>query len=389
MAATRIFVHAARRLNPVGALVAVCLVGLAAFPARAQYVGRVSSFVMDANTGRVLQQYNPDLKRYPASLTKLMTLYLAFKALRANSIALDQAVPVSSHAASMEPSKLGLVPGSYLTVEQAILALVTKSANDAACALGELIGGGSEQQFARLMTQQARMLGMTDSTFRNASGLPDPQQVTTARDLATLAMRLMRDFPGDYHYFSVPAFMFHGRYISNHDSMLRTYPGVDGLKTGYTAEAGHNLVSSSVHGNVRLIGIVLGARTNPQRSAMMSNLFDDGFHMEGVPVEPRPSPRAWQAPMLMVSDNPFARREARGPVWHGHHRFHHATRLRYVKWHLTAYHVGSVRSGSGRSGSGRHSAHLLGAQMRRVLAHGPRLRRHHQSMSGGRTLQRG
>ncbi len=357
-----------RRFSLILAAAALCSIGLA-HAARAQYVGRVSSFVMDANTGRVLQEYNPDLRRYPASLTKLMTLYLAFKALQGNRISLDEAVPVSSHSASMEPSKLGLVPGSYLTVEQAILALVTKSANDAACALGELIGGGSEQRFAQMMTLQARMLGMTSTSFRNASGLPDTEQVTTARDLAMLTRHLMREFPGDYHYFSVPAFMFHGRYISNHDSMLRTYPGVDGLKTGYTAEAGHNLVSSAVHGSVRLIGVVLGARTNPERSAMMSNLFDAGFHMEGVPTEPRTTPRTmprgWRAPMVMVSDNPFARREwrgqeERGPIWHGRHHLRHVVHLRYARWHLTDFHPSH----------GRHGAHLISARLRRVLAHG-------------------
>ncbi|MBM9402830.1 D-alanyl-D-alanine carboxypeptidase [Gluconacetobacter azotocaptans] len=255
--------------------------------ARAQYVGQVSSIVMDARTGAVLSQSNPDLQRYPASLTKLMTLYLAFKGLRSGQVSLDQPVPVSAHAASMEPSKLGLVPGSYLTVEQAVLGLVTKSANDAACALGELLGGGDEDRFADVMTRQARALGMTSTTFRNASGLPNGEQVTSARDLAILTRQIIAEFPEYYHYFAVPAFYFHGRQVPNHDPMLRFYPGADGLKTGYTADAGRNLVTSAIRENVRLIGVVLGARTNPQRSAMMAGLLDDGFRQEGVADVPR------------------------------------------------------------------------------------------------------
>ena len=354
-------------LRPLATLVAACVSGLVAMPARAQYVGQVSSFVMDANSGQVLQQYNPDLQRFPASLTKLMTLYLAFQALRDNRLALDQAVPVSAHSASMEPSKLGLMPGSYLTAEQAILALVTKSANDAACALGELMGGGNEQRFAQLMTQQARLLGMTSTTFRNASGLPDPEQVSTARDFATLARHLIRDFPDQYHYFAVPAFMFHGRYIGNHDPMLRSYPGADGLKTGYTVDAGHNMVSSASRGNVRLIGVVLGARTNPQRSAMMSNLLDAGFQQEGLPIlarsEPRPVVRPvgrrGRAAMTLVADGPVQR-----PVWRGRHRSH-----RFV--HAVGVHLAVARFSSWHGRRAGH-LHILGARVRRVMAHGHR-----------------
>ncbi|TLU74301.1 D-alanyl-D-alanine carboxypeptidase family protein [Lichenicoccus roseus] len=342
-----------------------CTVSLQAAPARAQYVGQVSSFVMDAQTGQVLQQYNPDLQRYPASLTKLMTLYLAFQSLRANRINLDQAVPVSLHASSMEPSKLGLVPGTYVTVEQAILALVTKSANDAACALGEMMGGGDERRFAQVMTQQARLLGMSNTTFRNASGLPDPEQVSTARDFAILARSLIRDFPEQYHYFSVPAFMFHGRYIGNHDPMLRSYPGADGLKTGYTADAGHNLVSSAVRGNVRLIGVILGARSNPQRSAMMTNILDAGFQREGVPIEARPAVRPLATGMTLVSADSAPR------GWLGRHGRRHAGRTRLAT-HLTIF----------RRGHGLHAlhlarytlvgarVHLAGAHFRRGPGHG-------------------
>lgn len=270
--------------------------------AHAQYRGQLSTLVMDANTGAVLQQANPDLQRFPASLTKLMTLYLTFDALRQNHISLDQAVPVSQHAASMEPSKLDLAPGSYLTVEQAVLGLVTKSANDAACALGEMLAQGDEQQFAQMMTQKARSLGMRSTTFRNASGLPDAEQVSTARDFALLARHLIQDFPEQYHYFAVPAFMFHGREVPNHDPMLRFYPGADGLKTGYTVDAGLNLVTSAVRGNVRLIGVVLGARTSAQRSGVMAGLLDQAFLQEGVPLMPHTLGRMRRAPLLLASD---------------------------------------------------------------------------------------
>jgi len=323
--------------------------------ARAQYVGRLSSFVVDARTGQVLEQTNPDLQRYPASLTKLMTLYLTFQALRDGRIALDQPVPVSAHAASMEPSKLGIVPGTYMTVEQGILALVTKSANDAACALGEMLGGGSEPRFAQIMTQQARLLGMTGTTFRNASGLPDPDQVSTARDFAVLARHLITDFPDQYHYFDVPAFMFHGRYIGNHDPMLEIYPGADGLKTGYTAEAGHNMVSSAQRGNVRLIGVVLGARSNPQRSAIMAGLLDQGFEQEGVPVLPHMVPHRLRGGVALVSDTTAGRGR-------------HGRRGRHGHMHLAAV-FGSVRHLLHRSHYMHPARH--GVRIHRVLARGP------------------
>lgn len=273
----------------VGLLAGVALTTFASQrAAHAQYAGQISSIVMDAKTGAVLSQTDPDLRRYPASLTKLMTLYMAFSALRAGTITLDQAVPVSIHAATMEPSKLGLVPGTRLTVEQAMLALVTKSANDAACALGEFLGGGSEPQFAAMMTQQARALGMNNTTFRNASGLPDPDQMTTARDLAILARHIVTDFPEDYHYFSVAAFRFHGRMIPNHNPMLKAYVGADGMKTGYTQEAGRNLVTSAIRNDVRLVGVVMGASSNPQRTLVMADQLDRGFDAEGVAPVARP-----------------------------------------------------------------------------------------------------
>lgn len=247
---------------------------------------RYSSIVVDAATGDVLEAANPDAPRHPASLAKLMTLYMAFEALRDRRITAEQPVPVSMHAASMEPSKLGLVPGTRLTVEEAILGLVTKSANDAAAALGELLGG-SEDRFAQMMTLRARALGMSHTTFTNASGLPDPNEWTTARDLAILARRVVTDFPGFYPFFSIHSFTFQRRVIFNHDRMLQSYPGADGMKTGYTEASGHNLITSAVHSGVRLIGVVLGAASNPERDAHMAMLLNQGFGEMDVPPEHR------------------------------------------------------------------------------------------------------
>ncbi len=281
------FRHIAAGRAACGFVTAALVLALSAGAARAQIGSdRYSSIVIDAATGNVLSAVNPDVARYPASLTKMMTLYMAFEALRDRRLTLAAPVPVSAHAASMSPSKLGLVPGTRLTVEQAILGLVTKSANDAAAALGELLGG-DEAQFAQMMTLRARALGMTHTTFRNASGLPDPQQVTTARDLATLARHLIRDFPDEYHYFSTPSFVFHGRTILNHDHLLQRYPGADGIKTGYIEAAGFNLVTSAVRGDVRLIGVVIGAARPGERDLHMAALLDRGFQAMNVPVPSR------------------------------------------------------------------------------------------------------
>lgn len=245
--------------------------------------GRYSSIVIDAASGNVLSAVNPDDLRFPASLTKMMTLYLVFEALRDRRIALNQPVPVSAAAAAMSPTKLGLVPGSLITVEQAIFGLVTKSANDAAAALGEMLGG-DEERFAQMMRLRARSLGMTRSTFRNASGLPDWEQVTTARDMAILARRLVQDFPLNYHYFSTPSFMFRGRVVYNHQRLLQSYPGADGLKTGYTDASGYNVATSALRGETRLIGVVLGAASGGERDAHMGALLDQGFERMGVPA---------------------------------------------------------------------------------------------------------
>ena len=276
--------------------------GLSAPPARAQIgSARYSSLVMEAATGKIVSGVNLDEPRYPASLTKLMTLYMTFEALRDRRVSLNQLVPVSPAAAGMSPTKLGLTPGTLLTVEQAIMGLVTKSANDAAAALAELLGGGDERRFAQMMTLRARALGMTGTVFRNASGLPDPDQVSTARDLALLARHLLLDFPQQYHYFSVQSFTFHGHVIPNHDHMLQSYPGADGLKTGYVNASGFNLVTSAVRGDVRLIGVVLGAAHPAERDRHMATLLDAGFEQFNVPVSVARAPAAGRAGGLIYA----------------------------------------------------------------------------------------
>lgn len=263
------------------ALLAIFLITLTR-PAAAQIGSdRYSAIVLDAATGTVLYAANADGPRYPASLTKLMTSYMLFEALRDRRVFLDDLVPISAYAASVEPSKLGLLPGTRITVEQALLGLVTKSANDAAAALGEMLAG-DEDRFAQMMTLRARSLGMAHTSFRNASGLPDPDQVTTAEDMAILARHLIQDFPREYSYFSVPGFVFRGRMIPNHDRMLDTFPGADGLKTGYTIAAGYNLVTSALRGGVRLIGVVLGAGSSWERDQDMTAMLTAGFEHMGV-----------------------------------------------------------------------------------------------------------
>jgi D-alanyl-D-alanine carboxypeptidase len=275
-----------RQVARATALTLSLIVGVVA-TAKAQ-VGsyRYASIVIEARTGGILSAVNADEPRHPASLTKMMTLYMTFEALRDRRITLTQLVPVSANAAAMSPTKLGLTPGTKITVVQAILGLVTKSANDAAAALGEMLGG-DEERFAQIMTLRARALGMTRTTFKNASGLPDQQQITTARDMATLGRRLQVDFPNYYGYFSTPTFTFRGRAIRNHDRLLETYPGTDGLKTGYTRDSGFNLVTSSVRGGVRLVGVVLGGSSGWERDQHMMVLLDQGFEKMEVPVARR------------------------------------------------------------------------------------------------------
>jgi D-alanyl-D-alanine carboxypeptidase len=246
-------------------------------PAVAKYVPpQYAAIVIDADNGAVLHAVDADEPTYPASLTKMMTLYLAFGALSQHRVQLEHRLPVSEHAASMAPSKLGLKPGSSIRVEEAILAIVTKSANDAAAVLAEGLGG-SEENFALMMTEQARRLGMTRTHFENASGLPNPDQVTTARDMALLGRALINDFPAYYPYFSTRSFVFAGHVQANHNHLLDTYDGADGIKTGFIRASGFNLVASAKRDGRRLIGVVFGGQSQPWRDHQMARLLDQGF----------------------------------------------------------------------------------------------------------------
>ena len=205
-----------------------------------------------------------------------MTIYLTFSALDSGRLSLGDALPVSINALNAPPTKMGLTPGGTVNVRDATMALVTRSANDAAIVLAEALGG-DELSFAQLMTNKARQLGMSSTVYRNASGLPNRDQVTTARDLARLAFALMRDFPHYYAIFSVQSYPYRGRILENHNRMLLSYEGADGLKTGYTAASGFNLVMSAMRDNRRLIGVVMGGDSAGQRDRMMADLMDYGF----------------------------------------------------------------------------------------------------------------
>jgi D-alanyl-D-alanine carboxypeptidase len=254
----------------------VCLALLAA-PLPAQAGGRQqSSILLDYETGEVLHAVEPDAPVFPASLTKMMTLYLVFEAMEAGRLAPSTKLKLSARAAAMPPTKLGLKPGSSIKVEDAIMALVTKSANDVAAAVGESLGG-SEARFAELMTEKARALGMTRTTFRNASGLPNDQQRSTARDLATLSTRLITDFPKYYRFFGRKQHVFAGRTLGNHNRLMRSYGGMDGIKTGYTNASGFNLAASAVRDGHRLVAVVVGGGSAASRDVQMAKLLDRGF----------------------------------------------------------------------------------------------------------------
>jgi serine-type D-Ala-D-Ala carboxypeptidase (penicillin-binding protein 5/6) len=232
-----------------------------------------ASLVLDARTGKVLASENGDTLNHPASLTKMMTLYLTFEALNRGKITWDTPITMSKYAASRPPTKLGVRAGGTITVREAVYGMIIKSANDAAAAMGEKLGG-SESNFARLMTQKARQLGMSRTNFFNASGLPDNRQVTTARDMSTLAIALMKNYPNEYRLFSVASFNFRGQTIRGHNNLMYRYQGMDGIKTGYTNASGFNIVSAVKDGNRRVIGVVMGGRTARSRDDKMAALFD-------------------------------------------------------------------------------------------------------------------
>jgi D-alanyl-D-alanine carboxypeptidase len=259
-----------RRLSLFGIIFAFAL--LLSPATHAKY----ASFVIDAKTGRILHASNADTLNYPASLTKMMTLYLIFEALDTGKVTLQHRFRASARAARQPSSKLALKRGQTITVKQAILALVTKSANDVASMMAEGLGR-TELKFALIMTAKARQIGMSRTTFRNASGLPHSGQKSTARDMATLARRLLVDYPHYYHYFSRAAFNYGGLRHKNHNKLLKQYPGTDGIKTGYIRASGFNLVASVVRNGHRLIGVVFGGRSPRKRDRHMMALLDKGF----------------------------------------------------------------------------------------------------------------
>ena len=242
------------------------------------YSPPTASIVVDGNTGAILEESNPDAARHPASLTKVMTLYLLFERLDAGTIRLDSQLSVSEHAASQSPTKLELKPGQTISVEDAIKGIVTRSANDAAVVIAENLGG-SEEAFARLMTQKAHALGMSRTSYVNASGLPDDDQVTTAGDQALLGRAIQDRFPRYYRFFSTTAFVFRGQTIRGHNHLLGEVPGVDGIKTGFTNSSGFNLLTS-VHRDGRyLVGVVLGGRSAGERDAHMRALIESNIRL--------------------------------------------------------------------------------------------------------------
>jgi D-alanyl-D-alanine carboxypeptidase len=268
-------IDAVRSTSPWGVLaVVLALVLTLASAAPASAKPAFSAIAVDAATGRIVFERAIDAPRYPASLTKVMTLYLLFEDMRAGRVTLDSRLAISPRAAAQQPSKLGLKPGQSISVKDAICALVTKSANDVAVAVAEGLAG-SEAAFAQRMTRTARALGMTRTTFRNASGLPHPEQQTTARDMATLGLRIQRDFPREFTYFSMRSFRFAGASHRNHNRLLGRLEGVDGIKTGFINASGFNLITSIERGGKRMVGVVMGGQTGGARNAYMSRILND------------------------------------------------------------------------------------------------------------------
>ncbi|MBP7335506.1 D-alanyl-D-alanine carboxypeptidase [Niveispirillum sp.] len=274
MAFTTIWRRSTAQSRKLATVVAMAALVAIATPVAA--LAKYASIIIDAKTGEVLHEASADTRNFPASMTKMMTLHLVFDALNTGKIRLNQQLPVSRHASTMEPSKLGLQPGDSITTEQCIQALVTKSANDCAVVLAEALGG-SEPNFARMMTDRARQLGMTRTTFRNASGLPNAGQLSTARDFARLAQSLIYDHSKYYSYFSASSFTYKGVVHRNHNRLMARYEGMDGLKTGYIRASGFNLAASAVRDGRRLIGVVFGGQTGTWRDNHMADLLDDAF----------------------------------------------------------------------------------------------------------------
>ena len=260
----------------LGLVLALCILVISQVFSAEEAQARYASIVIDAETGEVLRSRSADVRRYPASLTKMMTLYLLFEAIDDGKLSLDSKLKVSKRAAGQSPSKLGLRAGSTIRAEDAIKSLIVKSANDIAVVVAEALGG-TEVEFARIMTRKAQELGMSRTTFRNASGLPNRKQRSTARDMSRLAQALMRDFPDRYHHFDDQRFRYKGRVHRTPNKLLARYRGMDGIKTGYIRASGFNLVASAERDGRRVIAVVFGGKTPNSRNAHMANLLDLGF----------------------------------------------------------------------------------------------------------------
>jgi D-alanyl-D-alanine carboxypeptidase len=296
----------AARFRLFSAFLFVAFVIFAAGTASAKH----ASIVIDAETGAVLHASHADDENYPASLTKMMTLYLAFEALEQGRIKLDTRFSVSKHAAAQAPSKLGLHPGETIAVKDIILALVTKSANDAAVVMAEGLAG-SEPAFAQRMTQQAHALGMASTTFRNASGLPNAEQVTTARDIAKLSQALLKRFPQYYAYFSTEDFAYKGVVYHNHNKLMQGFDGMDGIKTGFIRASGFNLAASAVRDRRRLIGVVMGGQSARSRDLHMAELLEDAFAGRKSPTPTMVAEKAEDLGSRVVAHlNPISRANA-------------------------------------------------------------------------------
>jgi D-alanyl-D-alanine carboxypeptidase len=388
----------------------VGLLALFALAPRAQATKPVTYIVLDAASGQVLNQRGADELNYPASLTKMMTLFLTFDALERHQITLDSEFTVSRHASVQQPSKLGLMPGSTISVHDLILSVVTHSANDAAVVLAEGLAG-SEADFAARMNHEAQQLGMTRTNFRNASGLPDRFQYTTARDLSKLALGLYYTFPKEYAYFATERFTYRGETYGNHNHLMEAFPGMDGIKTGFINASGFNLAASAVRDNHRLVGVIMGGRSASSRDMEMAALLDDAFAHHGAassmvassePTVDRsrnaegPSliAKAEAAPVRTteLADEADDEADAAPPPRHHHRTAHHGRRhhVRVASMHHHGRHHGLVLASYEREEpvvthhsrlSNRHVHHIVRhlSETRHHIAYRQVASRHHAS----------
>lgn len=360
-----------RWLHRIGAALLCAAAGMAG----SAFAGN-GAIVLDAATGNVVEAVRPDELDHPASLTKMMTLYLAFQALKSGRLALDQRLPVSAHAANKAPTKLGLRAGQTISVRDCILGMITKSANDAATVVAEKLGG-SESRFVDAMNAQALLLGLNRTHFGSASGLPGSDDATTARDMGRLALALYRDFPRRSKLFATTQFTFRGHPVRGHNRLMARYPGMDGLKTGFTDAAGFNLASTAVKDGRRLFGVVLGGRTAALRDDLMARLLDDSFAHRNTPaflVAQASMPDRSMSHRLLESLSPISTADARAvPVLastrHVRHRWHGATRVASVHRRSRTTTARETRLVVARSSrTGHHAATRSGARETRVAS---------------------